>query len=386
MGIIIGADFVPTKSNESLFQTANANDLLGPDLIDILADADYRIFNLEMPFCDKETPISKCGPCLCASTSTANLYRKIHVDLVTLANNHIMDHGEEGLRNTLKTLSANGIAFFGVGENSSYAGQPYIINSGEKTIGLYGCVEHEFSVAKISIPGANPYDPLTSYDHVKSLKNNCDYVIVLYHGGKEFYRYPSPELQRICRKFVESGADLVLCQHSHCIGCKEVYNNSTIVYGQGNFLFDHGDNEFWGSGLLVRIGTDFTLQFVPVIKKGATVRLATEEQKEKILSAFENRSNQIKSDGFIEEQYRSFASESLNRYLLSMYGITKRNILFRIVNKVTGYHFEKWVLKKRYRKDSLLYLLNYTECESQRELFIEGIRGRIDCSNGQSRG
>lgn len=80
------------------------------------------------------------------------------------------------------------------------------------------CTENEFSSATMHSAGANPFDVLESFDDVQALKEHCDYVVVLYHGGKEFYRYPSPMLQRYCRKFIEKGASLVLCQHSHCIG------------------------------------------------------------------------------------------------------------------------------------------------------------------------
>ena len=99
------------------------------------------------------------------------------------------------------------------------------------------------------------------------MKAQCDYAIVLYHGGKEYYRYPSPNLQKTCRKLVEKGADLVICQHSHCIGCEEKYQDGTIVYGQGNFLFDHGDNEYWNTSLLVQIKDDGQINYVPLKNK-----------------------------------------------------------------------------------------------------------------------
>lgn len=76
------------------------------------------------------------------------------------------------------------------------------------------------------------------------MSNACDYTIVLYHGGKEHYRFPSPNLQKYCRKFIEKGANIVICQHSHCIGCEENYKNGKIIYGQGNFLFDDSDDEY----------------------------------------------------------------------------------------------------------------------------------------------
>lgn len=381
MSIIIGADFVPTSSNISFFREGDIRGLLGEELEHTLRSADWRIFNLEMPLCDRETPISKCGPNLRAGTSAACLYRKANVNLVTLANNHIMDQGEDGLRSTIKTLEEHGISVFGAGYNISEAAKPFIIDIKGMKVGLYGCVEHEFSIANQNKPGANPYDPLVSFDHVSELKTCCNYVIVLYHGGKEFYRYPSPELQRTCRKFAEVGADLVLCQHSHCIGSIEKYNNVTILYGQGNFLFDHGDNEYWNSGLLVKLGDDMKLELIPVIKDKEKVRLASESEKTQIIGEINKRSKNVTNSAFISEQYRKFAISNANRYLLSIYGITNKNIVFRIINKLTGHRFEKYVLEHRYGKESLLYILNYVDCEAQRELFIEGVRALLENDN-----
>ncbi len=378
MAIIIGADFVPTETNIELYRTGNAKELVGEELISLLNGFDFRIFNLEMPLVDKVSPISKCGPNLIAPTDAVCLYKELRVDLMTLANNHIMDQGEAGLSSTISTLDKNSISYFGVGENVEKASEPYIVNSSGKKIGIYGCVEHEFSTAGESSPGANPYDPLYSYDHVRSLKAVCDYVIVLYHGGKEFYRYPSPALQKACRKFAECGADLVLCQHSHCIGCMEKYAGATIVYGQGNFLFDHGNNEYWQTGLLVGVSGEGVIDFYPVVKHENNVRLADLNEKAEILDAFNARSKEITDQSLVEAKYRDFAEKSLERYLLSMYGITNRNILFRVINKITGHRYEISVLKRRYRKESLLYILNYVDCEAQRELLIKGLKDRIE--------
>ena len=90
------------------------------------------------------------------------------------------------------------------------------------------------------------------------------------------------------------------------------------------------------------------------------------------------RSKNITNFAFVREQYRNFAASNVNRYLLSVYGITNKNIVFRIINKLTGHRFEKYVLEHRYGKESLLYILNYMECEAQRELFTEGVKALLD--------
>jgi poly-gamma-glutamate synthesis protein (capsule biosynthesis protein) len=97
MSILIGADIVPTESNKAYFDSGNMQDVMGGDLLDLLNQVDYRIFNLECPLVDAESPIQKCGPNLRADVSTVKGLKSIGVDLLTLANNHIMDHGNAGL-------------------------------------------------------------------------------------------------------------------------------------------------------------------------------------------------------------------------------------------------------------------------------------------------
>lgn len=382
MSILIGADIVPTKSNIEQFNKGDAAFLVGSELLKILNDADYRIFNLEVPLTDVCSPIDKCGPNLIAPTSTINGYKSIGVDFVTLANNHILDQGEQGLQSTCDLLRKNNIAYCGVGDNLSRAKIPYIFELDGRKIGIYACAEHEFSIAAEDSFGANPFDPLETFDHISSLEQEVDYVIVLYHGGKEHYRYPSPNLQRVCRKFVKSGADLVVCQHSHCIGCEEKYLDGTIVYGQGNFLFDDGESEFWQTSLLIKIDNEFKISYIPIRKNNETVRLATPNDACDILDFFIQRSDEIKQKGFIEARYSEFAYSMLNGYLFRVSGCGK-SLFFRILNKLTGRRYGIWKLKRRFGKQQLLSVQNVLECEAHRELLNWGIIVKIKNFNNR---
>ena len=126
MKILIGADFVPTESNTELFKNGDALHLLGEELNDYMKSADYRIFNLEVPLTDTVSPISKCGPNLIAPKETVNGYKAIGCNLLTLANNHILDQGESGLASTCETLRNAGIDYVGAGNNLEEAKKPYI--------------------------------------------------------------------------------------------------------------------------------------------------------------------------------------------------------------------------------------------------------------------
>lgn len=375
MSVIIGADIVPIPSNMPLFESDdNTEDLIGKELCDIINAADYRIFNLEVPLTDSLSPIEKYGPVLAASTKSIIGLKAIGVDLFTLANNHIMDQDAQGLESTIKLLNEYKISYVGAGNCISEASKPFYFTVKEKRYGVYSCAEHEFSIAAKNKPGANPFDPLESPEHVKEMKSKCDYAIVLYHGGKEQYRYPSPNLQQICRKLVDKGADLVICQHSHCIGCKEEYKNKTIVYGQGNFHFAKRSNEFWDSGLLICIDETENITYIPVLKSGHTIRMANKEESDEILAGFDHRSEEIIREGFIERNYKKYADEMLSEYLLYILGVSN-NLVFRAVNKLFRQKLRKHIIKHVKTKRGL-GITNYIECEAHRELLLKGLKDK----------
>lgn len=372
MRIIIAGDLVPTKQNIDLFYNGNIEELMGSELQSIWETADIRIFNLEVPLVDKERPIDKCGPNLIAPTSTVKGIKQLDPSLITLANNHILDQGEEGLKSTQDILNKNEIPFVGVGNNLSEASKPYIVEKDDTKIGIYVCAEHEFSIATNKTSGANPFDPLESLDHIKDLKSKCDYVIVLYHGGKEHYRYPSPYLQKVCRKIVEKGADLVVCQHSHCVGAYENYKDSTIVYGQGDFIFNKYDNEFWNNSILVdiKIENGFEVNYIPILTTEKGVRLAKDKEKKEILDNFHERSVKILDKDFIEKNYEEFAKKNIDNYIRKFLAFGKWQS--RIDRKI----LKGYLLNKKINKEYLLAIENFIECEAHRELLIRGIKSR----------
>lgn len=366
MKILIGADLVPTDTNIALFSAADTGAMVGEKLRALLQEADFRIFNLEVPLTDNEAPIEKCGPALIAPAATVAGYKALGADLLTIANNHIMDQGAAGFASTRQLLEGVGIAYVGGGDDLAAAAKPYVLELDGKKLGIYACAENEFSIAGETTPGANPFDPLESPDHVAALKACCDYVIVLYHGGKEHYRYPSPLLQKTCRKLVEKGADLVLCQHSHCIGCEEKYEGGTIVYGQGNFLFDHSAREHWQTGLLVQLDGEFNITYIPVRKTENTVRLAEGEDRESILSQFRARGEEIKDPEVLRKHYVAFARTMGENYLTALGG--KESFLFRAFNKLLGGKPRRSSHKRRYTKRNTLTIENFICCEAHREL------------------
>ncbi|MEA5049242.1 MAG: CapA family protein [Eubacteriales bacterium] len=377
--ILIGADVVPTVSNLEAFQTS-APHLLKDGLNEVWNAADLRLFNLETPLADRESPANKCGPRLLAPVKCAEGIRSLNPTGVCLCNNHILDHGAEGLFSTQAALKEKGIPTFGAGEDIDEADKPFLYTRHGVRIGVYTVCEHEFSCATDRKAGANPLDLVNLGDRIRELKSNCDRLIVLYHGGREHYAYPSPDLQKTCRKIVECGASLVICQHSHCVGSAEKWNGATIVYGQGNFIFDAEDgDEGFDTGLLVRYtigdyGAD-SVDYVPIVRVRGGAALANEEQARKILDGFTRRSLHIRVEGFVSARYSVYAAEQKEK-LVKVF--LSGNTILRAVNVLHGRR-----PTRVYDRQSKTDILNSLRCESIRELMIEGLNGDV---GAQSRG
>lgn len=374
MRIYIGADLVPTDINKSLFENGNGEALVGKELYEILKQSDLNVFNLEVPLTDVETPIVKFGNNLIAPTKTIHGYKALEPIFLTLANNHSLDQGEEGLTTTLNLLKDQAIAHAGAGSSLKEAKKPFIFEKEGIRIGFYLCAEHEFTVASCHTMGANPFDVLESFDEVLALKEQCDYVIVLYHGGKEFYRYPSPMLQRYCRKFIDRGANLVMCQHNHCVGSREDYNGGSIIYGQGNFIFNSefyiNHKEFVKDSLLIRVEAtkdSFIVSEVPIRSTEMGTRQATESEADETLTAYKQRSENIKDAHFVAQAYKDFADTHIKRYLREFIG---RSCIIRAINAL----FSRKLMQLILGKTSYLAIQNYLECEAHHELFLRGIK------------
>ncbi len=322
MKFVIGGDVVPSSKNEQLFIDGDIQALFG-ETANIAKNADRVLINLECALTKSENGIKKFGPKLKADPRCVDTLKKFGVTDANLANNHVFDFGEEGLRDTLATLKEAGIFYNGVGENDAESRKPYIIEKDGEKVGVINVAEHEYSYALPNRIGANPFDPFLTMQDIRKIKKLADYVIVIYHGGKEMCKYPSPRLMNLCHEMVLCGADVVLCQHSHCIGCYEKYEDGHILYGQGNFCFEHGDGkpEMWYSGLLVEIDTKKNeIEFHPCVLKEYGIDLAKDEAKAKILDEFNSRNEELQN-GKWKEGWAAFCDSVKEKYKAVLKGL-----------------------------------------------------------------
>ena len=374
VNILIGGDVCPIRRNLPYFVRGDAETLFN-DLLVEFEKADLTVVNLECPLIRKESPILKSGPVLGANSASINGIKNAHVQVVGLANNHIMDHGAEGLKNTISTCRNAGLAVVGAGKDLNEAQKILIYTVKDLRIAIFACAEHEFSIATNDSSGANPLNLIEYVRSIKRHRDEFDYLIVLLHGGREHYPYPSPEMQHKCRFMIEEGANAVICQHSHCPGCYENYVGGHIVYGQGNLIFDAQSypRESWYRGYLVDISVKSdktsTMNIIPYIQSNDKVgaRGMPEEEERDFIRYLQQQSAPIKDIDFVERKWKAFCDD--NRYLYFSY-LRGHSRLFRVLNRYI--HFSDIF----YSRHALAALLNAVRCETHREA-VETILSNI---------
>jgi len=215
----------------------------GPDyafdsLRTILKSADVTMANLEAPFTTHGKPFEKeftfqVPPFFGMSLANAGF------DVLTLANNHIMDYGREGLYSTLKILDSLKIRYCGAGENSAAAGKGCIIETSGWRIGFLAyslTYPDEFWATSKSCGAAFPRSEIMEKS-IQSMKRETDLVVVSFHWGGELMRHPKNYQRKYAHQAVDCGADLIIGHHPHTLQGLEIYQGKLIAYSLGNFVF-----------------------------------------------------------------------------------------------------------------------------------------------------
>ena len=322
MKLIICGDLSVTQNTYPVFE-AQDKEAAFCDVLGLFETADRVIVNLECALTDSENRIKKCGPNLKGPKTTADTLKAAGVTDCSLSNNHIFDFGKEGAHDTVEQLERVGLGYTGYGKNYEDSRKNMYVEHDGIRVGIVNVSEHEYNYAIENREGARPFDEFETMEDIREAKRNADYVVVIYHGGKEHCRYPSPRLMKACREMVRCGADVVLCQHSHCIGCFETFEGGHILYGQGNFHFPkYFNTDMWNEGLIACLDVTkdgVKVEYVPIKSTDSGIRLATDEEKERIIADLLVRNGQI-LDGTWIEGWREFCHSVEKEYRQHMAG------------------------------------------------------------------
>ncbi|WP_139368035.1 CapA family protein [Priestia abyssalis] len=206
----------------------------------LLAQADLAAVNLETPVSKRGTPFQKQFA-FRSRPETLQGIVDAGIDVVSLANNHTLDYGEEALLDTIDHLKAYRIGYTGAGKNEEEAFTAhYKIIKGKKVaiLGLSRVLPNVSWFAKKDRAGiANAYHEEPMMEYVKKAVQSSDYTVVMIHWNKELADYPEEYAKAMARQFIDAGVTAVIGSHSHSLMGIEYYKGSPIYYSLGNFVF-----------------------------------------------------------------------------------------------------------------------------------------------------
>jgi poly-gamma-glutamate synthesis protein (capsule biosynthesis protein) len=245
----------------------------GP-ITSVLRSADFAAVNLETPVTSRGQPQPKTYHF--ATTPRAfTALRDAGVDLVTIANNHILDYGQTGLADTLAAAKAAHFPYVGAGVNEAAAWAPYVTTINGTKIAIVGVsqvVELASSwVATARRPGeANAIDLGQTLAAVRAAKRLARIVIVFMHWGTEGMACPDQNQLSLAPRLAAAGASIIVGSHAHMLQGSGWLGHTFVAYGLGNFLWWENSYSTATGVLRLTLHRDapLTARFVPAVVSG----------------------------------------------------------------------------------------------------------------------
>lgn len=370
MKIIIAGDFATTYRGINAIERGNA---FSEEIVALLNNSDFSIVNLESPVAEGECkPIEKIGPNLRTNRIAIEYLKKSGVDVVTLANNHFFDYGEEGVRQTVESLINNDIQYVGGGRTEEEKRKVLYLEDDENRVAVLNYCEAEFSVRNGG--GSNHIDPICVYHDIQEAKLKASFVIVITHGGHEGYNLPSPRMQELCRFFIDAGANIVVNHHQHCYSGCENYHSGKIFYGLGNFFFDEPSDadKLWTEGFMLQLILDksgaFTTKSLPYVqctKDKAVVRLMNEDKCLEFNDSIDSLNSIIVDNNLLEKMFAEYAKSKKDNY---------RIIFSPYSNRYIKALCKRGFIPSFFTNRRKMCALNDIRCEAHRDLLIESLK------------
>ncbi len=240
----------------------------------VLRAADFTAVNLETSVTSRGAPQPKTyhfrtGP------AAFTALRDAGVDLVTMANNHVLDYGLTGLADTLAAARGARFPYVGIGADAAAAWAPYVTTVKGMKIAIVGVSQvAELAsswVATASRPGeANAIDLARTLAAVRTARRLAPTVIVFMHWGTEGEACPDPGQLSLARKLAAAGAGIIIGAHAHMLQGSGWLGRTFVAYGLGNFLW--WENSYsTATGVLeltVHPHAPLTARFIPAVVSG----------------------------------------------------------------------------------------------------------------------
>lgn len=297
--LVFTGDVLLSQSTLGAFEKGGMNGLISNDLVELMNRSDITMVNQEFPFSVNGTPMEDKQYTFRADPSYVSILQSLGVDIVSLANNHALDYGQEALLDTFTTLDSAKIDYVGAGETLNRAKEVQYKQVNGKKFAFVGASRviptYDWN-ANNTRPGMlTTYDPTITLEQLKLADKNADFVVVYVHWGVEKAERPESYQRELAKKYIDAGADLVVGSHTHCLQGVEYYKGKPILYSLGNFIFGATIDRTAIAKVVIDQEMNVTLSMIPCYANSAkTLPLSDELAKEEFRRYMESISNKVK--------------------------------------------------------------------------------------------
>lgn len=300
------------------------------NLSHISADTAF-IINLEAPVKNSAAPSGKTRGVRLSTTQQALIsFLKINnIAATTLANNHSLDFGHNGITETIRVLDSLNIPHTGAGFLPEHL-KPAYFNINGTRYALLGYVHPDTNPYLEEGLYLNIYDKQEILSLIRSVKSDVDIVILSLHWGSDYSAFPLSWQIKDAREFADYGADLIAGHHSHVIQPYEYYNGKHIFYSLGSTIF----GDFYLNGRLRALPLKTKISFIPVFSdlKKPPEMFATKELQGNYLTS-EKRNIESWSEVMLRRTAKMINNKCYQRVVRF-----RENYLDRIHDFIFGYY------------------------------------------------
>ena len=223
------------------YRQSGIQGVLSKNLLQEMKQADITMVNNEFPYSTRGSMAPDKQFTFRIDPEYVSILSECGVDLVTLANNHVLDYGKEALTDTFQTLDDAGIAYAGAGQSLKRAAKLIRKKANGHTFGFLAA-SRVFPDVSWNVENAQPgvlsaYDPARLLAAVQNARSKCDVLCVYVHWGIERNTTPEPYQVSMAHALIDAGADAVIGAHPHVLQGVELYKGKPVFYSLGNFIF-----------------------------------------------------------------------------------------------------------------------------------------------------
>ena len=303
--LLFGGDVLIKASTESIYKNNGVTGLVSEEILAEMQNADIMMVNHEFQFSTRGEPMEDKQFTFQTDPKNVQILLDLGIDIVSLANNHSLDFGQDALQDTFVTLDEAGILYAGAGDSKERAEELQVIEVNGKKFGFLAATR-VIPVAGWDVRNKQPglfttYDDTRLVERIRESKEECDFLAVYVHWGIEREEYPEEYQNVIAKHCVEAGADVIIGAHPHVLQGIEFIDEKPVFYSLGNYIFNSNIPKTMLVKVVIKADDTVEYSLIPAFATNGRTQAMEGTEAEKLYTYMNEISvkNYVNSDGSV---------------------------------------------------------------------------------------